>query len=234
MPVTNKIDGFQGDQSQYTLYLEQLVISFRTQHHDCTLAQPTDHEGGVAESSALHNERGQRPPDGAQQSPASDGFRIIQWEASPAKRHKPSSSWMEKARVLVRSAPKASNWWCAVRETGIHEVMGTGSAATFMLDNKCPLPESSGSSSIVPLAPVETSLDLPGRLEVYARSAMRRETTASLALMLANFQSSFSCRLARCYTMEMVQRTGFLMWSEYALETYRRNTVFNACEPLST
>lgn len=188
MTSTNRIDGFEGDVLEYVHYLEELVTSHRTQDPGRTSAQGTQHEGGTAKASALCRGRDRPWPDGHQQSPATDGLIVIQWTAPPTKSLSCNPTWMKKVRVLVDSAPEASDWRRVVQEAGIYDVMGTGSAATFLLDNKCPPPESLGSRPVVPLSSLEASTTVLYRLEAYAHSAVRREKTASVALMLAIFQ----------------------------------------------
>ena len=88
-----------------------------------------------------------------------------------------------RANTLIRSTPDASHWWSSVERLGLYEAMCSGRAAMSMLDSTYPLPESS-----VTHTSGSRSLDLFGRLEAYARTALRREVTASLAFMLCNFQ----------------------------------------------
>lgn len=157
----NRIDDFPGSEHDYVKFLEQAVTSLRAHHRFCTTSCTTTSENTL---------------------------NIIQWTPEAKRARTDSPTWKEDARTLVKSTPKANQWWQAIRANGIYEPLSNGNAAAYVLDSQCSLVEPATTTALFARATASERSGLLARVAAYAHTAIRRETTATAAIMLANFQ----------------------------------------------
>ena len=172
------VDDFSGSKDEYIIFLEGIVKSLRRHHQHCELssaeqsALTTDSSLGNGEASTRKRHR---------------EFEIIQFDsyqdphgihlARPAKR---MQRWQAAAKVLIENTPKAEDWYKALKEKGIYDIMNSGGVVKFLLDT------SYNPSTVTRPTITETNPLL--RIREYAMATAQRMSAASRALVLANFQ----------------------------------------------
>ena len=157
----SRIDDFPGSEHEYVQFLEQALISLRAHHRSCVTSCTAGSENTL---------------------------NIIQWTPVAKRPRTDSPTWKEDARTLVKSTPKANQWWQAIRANGIYEPLSNGNAAAYVLDSQCSLVQSATATALFAKATAAERSGLLARVAAYAHTAIRRETTATAAIMLANFQ----------------------------------------------
>ena len=124
------------------------------------------------------------------QRPSND-LRIEQWEPGLATRKRQRSEtppWTRHAEQLVKMTPSAKTWRQVMERNGLYEAIHTGSAIQHLLGN-----EHGTNIDLITTTDSDTggrdgNPSILGRVTAYAQIAARRRDSASLALMLANFQ----------------------------------------------
>jgi hypothetical protein len=103
----------------------------------------------------------------------------------------PRGCRMQKLSSRIRPRPKTEAR--TLKEKGLHEVMASGKALTNLLDTSVQADISHVSGEI---SQAETS-DMLNDVRHYAQATAKRTMTASVALVLANFQR-FLCSFGLC------------------------------------
>ncbi len=163
----SRLDGFAGPDCDYIQYLEQRVTNLRTQ------LSVDDSRSESQSRSGIRN--------------VEDGIQVIQYVPEPLghKRQRCGNpAWLQNAKALIKDTPKAENWSRTLKEKGLHEVMVSGNALRYLLDTTVQTDSSLASGEI---SPAETS-DVLNYVRHYAQATATRTMTASVALVLANFQ----------------------------------------------
>lgn len=182
--MSSRLDGFRGDDAQYIAYLEQLILRYReTDQRPSRISERGTSLVPFTFPTASINGLDEIDPH-----IAANDHALVPQRRIPEK---PQEVWEKKANQLVRLVPRAADWSPHLRSTGIHDAMRSGNAAIFMLelDNQDMIqPRSMNSGVDLTVERPRQEPDLINDLETYARTALRREGTAYLALALANFQ----------------------------------------------
>lgn len=181
--MSNRIDHFPGDDGEYVKYLESTVRSLRAHHLECRVSDRLRDLTGPDASPSFNNFTATDLTIALAPSSIPSSAQSTISHEQPKRPKAVVTGWKGKANTLVRATPKADRWRLSIANLGLYEAMRTGEAAMSMLDGSYPLPGLSSPRS----SGAEIS-DLFGRLEAYAHAAVRRNSKASLALMLANFQ----------------------------------------------
>ena len=197
--MSSRIDSFEGTQDDYIIFLETEVLKLRV--GSSQLQQQPEPSQQFASSRSHVPLMNENLPDlpVAATTPASllpanaSCLNIIPWRPSP-KGRKPTPEpaakfWLKRAKTLVNLTPPATKWWRKVQDTGIYAYLYSGEIISCVLDSEArPTTaatfEESGCQE-------STSVDFPvslQRIATFAQTAMRRDTSASLELMIARFQ----------------------------------------------
>ena len=179
--TTSRLDDFAGSDRDYISYLEQLVTTLKTQ-----LSVPDSRSESIANSTA-HELPRSLPQLRSGVDSNEDNIQIIQYVPDPFDRKRRRSgdpAWLQNAKALIKDTPKAENWSRALKQKGLHEVMASGKALTYLLDTSVQADISAVSGEI---SQAETS-DVLNYVRHYAQATTIRTMTASVVLVLANFQ----------------------------------------------
>ncbi|WPA97808.1 uncharacterized protein RHO25_002419 [Cercospora beticola] len=192
-----RIDNFRGSSEDYVSYLEGLVLSYRS------------NSAFKANGESVARERTRRrTSDGGGPSTSNHGTRSKHYgtlefvaldpqsrKLNPVRRKSAISRWKKNAIALVEETPEAKVWYKVLKEEGIYDAMCNGEAAAYLMatDERLPaVPNHEPAPRSVPSLAYD-------RLKMYALAAVRRGTTASIALKLANFQKFLV--LSACYVL---------------------------------
>lgn len=184
--VTKRIDDFRGNEQAYVKYLEEEVAHLRQQQQQQHQLETLGHSRAAQNESLvqLSSARARwRPGERAQQP---DDLEIRHWKPRTIRPKSSRPAWKRHAETLVKKTPLACEWWSSLSEQGIYEVMYSGAAIAFLLDDETNPP----SAQCGPLdrSILDDDSALLRHITSYARGARQRQLTASIAVRLANFQ----------------------------------------------
>lgn len=189
--MSSRIDGFHGTHEEYVLYLENQVKHLQQCLCQCVCntPPPSPHQSTPGRQSRVTQAQAMfRASAGYSQGHT---LRIAQWTPNIAlRRTGPASDpqWKRYANALVRNIPPATAWRQALEEKGIADAMRTGAAVEYLLGTeqvpRMAFPGAPNPDHVC----AEDDHVLLERIANYARVASERHATASVAVMLANFQ----------------------------------------------
>lgn len=178
MDSESLVDDFSGSRDEYIKFLEGIVKSLRRHHQHCELLSAEQSTPTIEPSLEI---------GGASTRKRHREFEVIQFDsyqgphnfhlARPTKR---LQRWQAAAKVLIENTPKAKDWYQALKEKGIYDIMNSGGVVKFLLDT------SYDPSAVT--RPTVTETNPLIRIREYAMATAQRMSAASRALVLANFQ----------------------------------------------
>ncbi|KAM0715443.1 hypothetical protein Q7P37_008941 [Cladosporium fusiforme] len=196
--MAQRIDGFQGSEAEYRIYLESLVLTLRGSR--CASAQtlPLD---DTTTSSEQVSHASHRPNNSSvvptRKRVKTDGLDVRQWQPNPIQEHSNSRApirapkrrpqWQIIADNLIDGTPKALRKF--LEQQGVLTIMRNGEAAAHLLnvnneEQQCGT-QLSPPSSTLGLANASKTL---ASIQRYAEISAQYSQRASLASMIANFQ----------------------------------------------
>lgn len=185
-----RLDRFEGPLGAYTAYLEQQVVLLRQHHATCGRAHSESLKEASLSAVPVLSSSSSAPCISVKRR---CGLEIVQYDHGSTRekcskpRKKPQKPrWEQVAATLIGETPRAHDWQKLLKEKGIYEIMSSGSAVAHLLGDT----HNSASIEALDVIVVDKSASdgALGRIQAYAYAAIRRETNASVALVLANFQ----------------------------------------------
>lgn len=202
---TARIDRFQGSQDAYIKYLERNIKSLREHHLDCQIAissRACEDTAASVVRTIDASPRDNAPPRSSVPRKRPRDFEFVEYSHHSAlkpctARRQKCKRWEKVATTLIAETPRACDWKQVLKKKGIYDIMNSGNAIAFLLDTAS-LNTPDSSTGPINERPVETSA--LGRIQQYALAAVRRESSASVTLALANFQKFLA--LSACVVLK--------------------------------
>ncbi|KAM0703896.1 hypothetical protein Q7P35_008902 [Cladosporium inversicolor] len=178
MDSESLVDDFSGSRDEYIQFLEGIAKSLRRHHQHCELSS-AERSTPTIESSLETGGASTRKRHREFEVIQSHGYQIPHnfHLARPTKRLR---RWQAAAKVLIENTPKAKDWYQALKEKGIYDIMNSGGVVKFLLDT------SYDPSAVT--RPTVTETNSLIRIREYAMATAQRMSAAFRALVLANFQ----------------------------------------------
>ena len=178
---TSRLDDFVGSDGDYIRYLERLVKTFRTQRNEQSAHVDSDVTASAYE---VYGSFRRIPSDVHDIGNETQFFQYVPEPLGYKTGRTGNPPWLQNAKALVKDTPGAKDWNRTLEEKGLHEVIASGKALTYLLDTGVQTDISLVSERI----PQVATSDVLGYVRNYAQATASRTLTASVALVLVNFQ----------------------------------------------
>lgn len=183
--------GSHGTKDEYITFLEQTVETFE-QCCSCGTAARLRRDNTSYSENARGTEGSPTSVATMRQPTERSELSIEVWSPSQSlvrKQRKNHPTWRKHADELLKITPAGDAWREAMCAKNIYGAMETGAAVAHLLQPETVVPMASGDKAPQTMEHVSgRSGRLIERITRYASLAAQRQQTASLALLLANFQ----------------------------------------------
>ena len=182
-----RVDAFEGTKDQYITYLELEVRNLRgTLRNHGSMTLPGSTVGVLRNDSNLTDAAGPLQENNVHET---GDLAIVQWDPSSKRIKRETPTWKRHAAKLIEATPKATEWWQALRQHGIYEIMHNGTAIAHLLsEDSRPVVLRDRSMRIQEILAPSFESSLVQHIALYARSASQHEEAADVLFRLANFQ----------------------------------------------